>query len=114
MASKATLLYSDLLESDDTDKVNELKRQVLELKDALSKAHADRQQLGEENGVLKKNLSAMYHTAKKEIERKDRMIQEARKEAQDKDRVIAQLDQVIAQLRSVPSYQPQHPKRFRD
>ena len=113
MSSQARLLYSDLVESDDADQVNELKRQVLDLKNVLAKAYADRQQLREENEVLKKNISAVYHTAKKEIERKDRMIQEARKEAQDKDRAIAQLDQVIAQLRGVPSYQPQHPKRFR-
>ncbi|XP_017768066.1 PREDICTED: myosin-1-like [Nicrophorus vespilloides] len=60
-----------------------LSKKIHDLEQALHSADNEIMTLQDKNNVLATNISELYNTAKREIERKDRMIMELRKQAEN-------------------------------
>lgn len=83
----SNLLYSDIFESPEQIQIRELR---LELEQEKEKRRALEVELDEARlrlnasdnslGVVKRNISAIYHTAKKELQRKDALIADLRQQ----------------------------------
>ena len=83
-------LYSDLIVSEHEQELEKLRQEILAEQERTRKVNAEleatKRELDEsrkEINILKRNLSAIYHTAKKEIQRKDGMIAELRQQLSD-------------------------------
>lgn len=61
---------------DYNEKIYELKKKVEKLEGFISACQRDKDSLSKENEVLKRNISALFNTAKTEIQRKDKLISE--------------------------------------
>lgn len=83
--SLSSMLYADLLETDETrereqlkQRIRALEQQIRVLSETVASRDAEIRRVMDKNKVLETNLSKMYHTAKAEIERKDHAITELR------------------------------------
>jgi chromosome segregation ATPase len=79
-------LYADLVETSDSAEIKRLKEDLareqsktVKLTQELEAAREALQSTEEELATVKRNISAIYHTARKELQRKDALIAELRK-----------------------------------
>eukprot|EP00049_Salpingoeca_infusionum_P026808 m.28063 g.28063 ORF g.28063 m.28063 type:complete len:84 (-) comp9009_c0_seq1:623-874(-) len=73
-------LYGDLGQAplaDAEDSYQSLQKKLKECEAKLAASQAKNQELFAQNQALKKNISCLYKTAKKELERKDILLQQA-------------------------------------